>query len=209
MLKRLSMHYTPDPAMSFWPTPAEVADDLMHWLLEPWHGQGEGVRVLEPSAGEGHLIHAIRRHLPHAHLTAVEPSAVRADSLRALHGVDVVASTLEHYLTTVTAQALAGEWRPFDLVVMNPPFTLAGRPETWAEHIKALFNDPYLLAPGGAIGAVVPRILMTGKSKLVRTVRGLVADCGGVEECARGAFASVEAQVSTSLMWIQKPQEQL
>uniref|UniRef100_UPI003F490CBA hypothetical protein n=1 Tax=Nonomuraea sp. CA-251285 TaxID=3240002 RepID=UPI003F490CBA len=196
---------TSDRALSFWPTPADVADDLVYWLMEPWHGLGDGVRALEPSAGEGHLVHAIRHHLPEAHITAVEPSATRAVTLRALAGIDVVESTLEAYLADITVRALSGRWEPFHLAVMNPPFTLAGRPEAWAEHVLAIYHDPYLLAPGGVIGAVVPRIVMTGRSKRVRQVRALLADCGGVKACERGAFASVGAKVSTALMWAQKP----
>jgi predicted RNA methylase len=197
--------FTPDPALSFWPTPANVADDLVHWLLEPWHGLGDGLRVLEPSAGEGHLVRAIRHHLPKAHITAVEPSAARATSLRSLSGVDVVESTLEEYLGDVTARALDGRWEPFHMAVMNPPFKLAGRSEAWADHVLAIYRDPYLLEPGGVIGAVVPRVVMTGKSKRVRAVRELLAECGGSEPCERGAFSSVGAKVSTALIWAQKP----
>jgi hypothetical protein len=197
--------FTLDRPLSYWPTPADVADDLVYWLLEPWHGQGEGIRVLEPSAGEGHLIRALRQHLPEAHITAVEPSPERAATLRAMPGIEVVESTLENYLAKVTTAALSGLWQPFDLAVMNPPFTLAGQPEAWADHVLAIYHDPYLLAAGGTVGAVVPRVLMTGKSKRVRKVRGLFSCCGGVEECGRGAFSPTGAQVSTALMWAQKP----
>lgn len=200
-----TMEFTPDPALSFWPTPDGVADDLVYWLLEPWHGLGDGVRVLEPSAGDGHLIRAIRQHLPQSHVTAVEPSASRAATLRALADVDVVESALEAYQVDVAMRAFAGEWEPFHLVVMNPPFTLDGRPEAWAEHVLAIYHDPHLLAPGGVIGAVVPRVVTTGNSKRVRAVRELLDSCGGVEQCDRGAFASVGAQVSTALLWLQKP----
>jgi tRNA1(Val) A37 N6-methylase TrmN6 len=93
--------FTPDPALSYWPTPDEIADDLVYWLLEPWHGMGEGIRVLEPSAGEGHLAQAVRQHLPDAHITAVEPSPQRAATLRTLPHLDVVEATLESYLDDV------------------------------------------------------------------------------------------------------------
>jgi len=174
--------YTPDPALSFWPTPTDVADDLVYLALCPGHGLGEAasgvpqVRILEPSAGEGHLARATRAHLPYAHITAVEPNPQRAATLRALPGVadEVVESTLENYLAAVAVQALTGGWTPFDLVLMNPPFTLDGRPEAWAEHLLAIYTDPHLLAPGGTLGAVVPRIILTGKSKLVRAVRELL-----------------------------------
>jgi hypothetical protein len=202
-----ALSYTPDPALSFWPTPPDIADDLVYWLLQPWHCTGEGVRVLEPSAGDGHLVRAIRDHLPDAHIAAVEPSAARAATLRAQRGLadEVIESTLEDYLANVAMSAFAGVWQPFHLVVMNPPFTLAGRPEAWAEHVLATYNDPYLLAPGGVVGAVVPYVVKTGKSPKVRAVRDLLNPYYGIQECERGAFAAVGAKVSTALIWAQTP----
>jgi predicted RNA methylase len=223
--------FAPDPALSYWPTPSEVADHLVYRLLDPWHGDGgpgaDGVsppvRVLEPSAGEGHLLRAIREHLPRAAVTAVEPSAVRAAVLRASGLADVVVeSTLEDYLAGATLDA---GWQPYDLVVMNPPFTLDGRPEAWAEHFLAVANTPGLLSEPGKIGAVVPRVVMTGKSKLVRQVRAVLGEhlghyrghpadglrpavepsdsyrCGEIDTCDKGAFAPVGAGVSTALLW--------
>ncbi|KAB8186941.1 hypothetical protein FH608_046485 [Nonomuraea phyllanthi] len=194
-----------DREMSFWPTPAEVADDLVYWLMEPWHALGDGVRVLEPSAGEGHLVRAIRERLPEAHITAVEPSETRAAALRATPGIEVVQTTLESYLADVTRQATNGPWQPFHLVIMNPPFTLPDRREAWAEHVLACYYHPHLLAPYGVIGAVVPRIVMTGRSKLVQKVRGLLDECGRARACERGAFSDMGAKVSTALIWTQKP----
>ncbi len=213
-MKAAAIAYEPDPALSFWPTPADVADDLVQRTLCPGFGLGGAagevpqVRVLEPSAGDGHLAQAIRQHLPDAHVTCVEPSAGRVARLREQTGLadEVIESTLEEYLS--------GAWmaEPFDVVVMNPPFTLPGRPEAWAEHFLAIYHDPFLLAPHGQISAVVPRIVMTGKSKLVRQVRELLDPHHGIEECPRGAFDPVGAKLSTALIWIEKvpaPHKQL
>lgn len=223
--------YEPDPALSYWPTPAEVADDLVYSALVPGFGDGSAsvdgevpqVRVLEPSAGEGHLARVVRQHLPGAHITAVEPSPVRAAGLRGQGGlVDKVHEvTLEAYLAGIPADVFAGRWQPFDLVVANPPFTLDGRPEAWAEHVLALWHDPNVLAAGGTLAAVVPRIVMTGSSKKVRAVRGILGDrrwtcgthpdvtweyrSGRLETCARGAFDPVGARLSTVLLWAFKP----
>lgn len=204
--------YVPDPALSFWPTPDQVADDLVYRALIPGYGDGSAaggcpqIRVLEPSAGDGHIIRAVRNHLPHAHVTAVEPSPERAAGLRAQDGLadEVHESTLEDYLATVAVQALTGTFQPFDLVFMNPPFTLAGRPEAWAEHVLAVFNDPHLLLPYGCVSAVVPRIVATGHSKLVRAVRALLHPYYGTDLCERGAFDPVGAKVSAATIFIQK-----
>jgi predicted RNA methylase len=221
--------YTPDPAMSYWPTPADIADDLVYPAIIPGHGLGEAagdvpqIRILEPSAGEGHLARIARGYLPHAHITAVEPSPQRAAALRDLDGVvnEVVESTLEDYLAggaDIGTLFDTGNRAPFDLVFMNPPFALAGRPEAWAEHVLAICLDPTLVAPGGTVGAIVPRVVLTGKSKLTRAVRDLIGPLAGryadgtilgergqIEPCAKGAFSPTGAGVSTALVWVHKP----
>lgn len=206
-----SIAFTADPAMSYWPTPPVLADDLIYRTLVPGFGDGGAaggvpqVRVLEPSAGEGHLLPAIREHLPHCHITAVEPSPGRAQRLRDGGLADeVIESTLEDYLVSVTWAALAGTFQPFDIVVMNPPFTLPGRPEAWAQHVLAMHDDPHLLAEYGQISAVVPRIVTTGKSKLVRRVRALLHPYFGIDLCEQGAFDPVGARVSAVTIWLEK-----
>jgi hypothetical protein len=206
--------FAPDPALSFWPTPHEVADDLVYRVMVPGFGDGAAsvdgevpqVRVLEPSAGDGHLGRVIRKYLPNGHITCVEPSSQRAATLRAQDGLadEVVESTLEEYLDAVAWSALAGTFEPFDVVIMNPPFTLADRPQAWAEHILAIYNHPHLLAPYAQIGAVVPRNVLNGKSKAVRTVRELCHPAHGIEVCDKGAFNPVGARISTALLWLEK-----
>jgi hypothetical protein len=206
--------FAPDPALSFWPTPHEVADDLVYRVMVPGFGDGAAsrdgevpqVRVLEPSAGDGHLARVIRKSLPYGHITCVEPSSQRAATLRTQEGLadEVVESTLEEYLDAVTWSALAGTFRPFDVVIMNPPFVLAGRPQAWAEHILAIYNHPHLLAPYAQIGAVVPRNVLVGKSKAVRTLRELCDPVYGIAVCDRGAFDPVGARISTALLWLEK-----
>jgi tRNA1(Val) A37 N6-methylase TrmN6 len=186
--------------MSYWPTPADVADDLVSWVLEPWHHTGDGVRVLEPSAGTGGLIDAIRHHLPDAHITALEPDPDRAATLRTRTDIGhLEPTTLEAYLTGV-----GPGHEPFHLVIMNPPFTLPGQPEAWADHILAIYHHPHLLAPGAIVAAVAPYVVLTGRSKRVRAVRELADGFGAAEPATRGAFSATGAKVSAALLWIQK-----
>jgi predicted RNA methylase len=238
------IEFDPDPDMSFWPTPPDVGDDLAYNMDlsgfgdgGPWvdHAHDDGAvqmpptHVLEPSAGDGHLAAAVRARLPRAHITCVEPNPARAARLRAQPGLadDVIESTLEEYLARVAVEALAGTFQPYDAVIMNPPFTLPDRPEAWAEHWLAIWNDPNLLLPYARVGAVVPHIALTGKSKLVRQVRAtlgklravydipkepkssrtqLVHDYthGRIEACERGAFDPVGAQLTTALVWAER-----
>lgn len=208
--------YVADPELSFWPTPPDLADELVYRTLSPGFGDGSAsrdgeipaVRVLEPSAGDGHLLKAIRNHLPGAHVTAVEPSEPRAMKLRECGLADVVIeATLEDYLTSVAVTALTGGFTPFDLVIMNPPFTLARRPEAWAEHVLAIYHDPHLLGPLAQISALVPRIVVNGKSRLVRQVRDLLHPCWGADPSERSALDAVGARVSTAQIWIEARDE--
>ena len=187
-----------DRAMSYWPTPTDLADDLVFSVIDPWHlPDGAGVRILEPSAGDGALVRAVRGRLPAARVTAVEPEPGRAAQLMAAGIADeVVASTLEDYLTQAVAE-------PYDLVIANPPFTLPGRREAWAEHLLAIAHHPRLLAAGAVVASVVPRIVMTGQSKRVRQLRSLMTfPAMQTQECPAGSFG---AAVPTALIWFEAP----
>jgi predicted RNA methylase len=103
---------------NLFPTPFEVAQQMAELAeIEITH------RVLEPSAGTGVLMSAIRDRLP-AEMVAVEINVAAADILKAQAAaggygpyskVDVrCADFLE-----CTAESLGG---PFDRVLMNPPF---------------------------------------------------------------------------------------
>ncbi len=67
-------------------TPADLAAHLVNTYGEISAAPGQVLRVLEPSAGDGHLAREIRAHLPQAHLTCIEPAPERAAALRRLDG---------------------------------------------------------------------------------------------------------------------------
>jgi hypothetical protein len=48
----------------------------------------------------------IRDYLPESHITAIEPSPMRAETLRTQPGIDVVETTLEEYLDGDTPGAM-------------------------------------------------------------------------------------------------------
>lgn len=206
-MTRAAIDYIPDPELSFWPTPDDVADSLLDYAMAPWMADGRGVRVLEPSAGAGHLAATVRRRLPRAHITCVEPAPERTALLRLSGVADVVVeSTLEDYL----AGGDMGD--PYDLVIANPPYTLPGRPRAWADHVLALWGHPAVLAPLAVLTAVLPRIVMTGRHPQVKAVRDAVhgcraadgVQCAGLWEMPRGAFSGVGAAVSAAGIWMQR-----
>lgn len=116
------------------------------------------------------------------------------DRLRATPWLRLCVSVQKHWRGLVTP-TMAGQFEPFDLVPANPPFTLPNRPEAWAEHFLAMFQHPYLLGPLGLVCAVVPRIIVTGKSKRVRAVRELLTRTTALR-CTRRARSTRSAPVS-------------
>lgn len=170
---------TRDKELSYWATPPALARELVDGLP-----LGPGHRVLEPSAGDGALVRAVRERYPDARVTAVEPDWGRWMVLCHQFGeypTDVIVwptSTFEDYVV-----AAAGV--QFDAVVMNPPFTLPGRRYAWAEHLMMAWD---LLAPGGQLRAIVPASLEYGRQRLIAAARDMIEASGSWRKAPDGAF---------------------
>jgi predicted RNA methylase len=96
-------------------TPADLADEMVRLAsLEP------KMRILEPSAGNGRLIEAIHRQMGvQCPINAIEIQPELADGLRHKYegrGSGVVVTELDFLDITAVD-------RPYDRVIMNPPFT--------------------------------------------------------------------------------------
>lgn len=117
-------------AYEFYPTPPDIAARMVGAL-----GLEAGMRVLEPSAGQGHLALALPRGIE---ATAVEIDPVFAGVLRA---------RVPH-LTVECADFLKWEAKaPFDRILMNPPFSRAE---------EFLSRAAGFLRSGGRIVALLP-----------------------------------------------------
>jgi predicted RNA methylase len=88
--------------LSQWFTPRELATRIAIW------SGASGVNVLEPSAGDGSLAKALRRQ--RANVACIEIDQALVGDLRR-DGFQVACGDF-----------LAASPRPFDLVVMNPPY---------------------------------------------------------------------------------------
>lgn len=131
-------------------TPAGLAEELTHWPYSALGDPGQP-RVLDPSAGIGALVEAVLDQDRDAQVVAVEPDEGRRHDLIKLapgwSGLPAVfAGTFEEYTA-------AHPGVRFDAVLMNPPWSVPGRPRLWVEHILAAWG---LLHPGGRLVAVTP-----------------------------------------------------
>ena len=119
-------------APQLFPTPPEVARRVVELAdLRP------GLSVLEPSAGTGSLIRAIREACAAAEVTAVEINPTLPAGIARLVGASRCADFLE----------LNGELGTFDRIVMNPPFSHGAD----IDHIRHAFGK---LNPGGRLVTV-------------------------------------------------------
>ncbi|MEI2263573.1 DUF4942 domain-containing protein [Stenotrophomonas indicatrix] len=114
----------------FYPTPARVAEMAM---AQAYEGATDGMRWMEPSAGNGALV-----DLMPSGATCMEVSELRAAILAAKgHNVQCV-----DFLAVPSAPCM-------DRIVMNPPFS----GNRWQAHVE---HAATMMAPGGRLVAIVP-----------------------------------------------------
>ena len=120
----------------FFETPSFLAEEVVNLAqLSP------GLKILEPSAGKGALARA----------------ALRDVSIKEIYCLEIL---LEH---CVTLEGLGFKVRQkdflltkpkpvFDRVIMNPPFSVAGRPQADIDHVLHAFD---YLKPGGRLVSIM------------------------------------------------------
>jgi precorrin-6B methylase 2 len=119
-------------AANLFPTPPEIARQVVTLAtIQP------GQRVLEPSAGTGSLVRAVREAHEEADITAVEINPQLAAGL----------SGMVRWCECADFLAVGEDLGEFDRIVMNPPFDHGSD----LDHIKHAFA---LLASGGRLVAV-------------------------------------------------------
>ncbi len=126
-------------APQLFPTPVSLARRMAEAAgIQPGH------RVLEPSAGTGRLIDAIRKVQHPGHLIAVEHSATLAEGLKTKYQPGDATIVCADFLECDGGRQWLG---PFDRVVMNPPFK-DGTDIRHIQHARAM------LAEGGRLVAL-------------------------------------------------------
>ncbi|WP_183769290.1 DUF3560 domain-containing protein (plasmid) [Tunturiibacter empetritectus] len=165
-------------APQLFPTPPELADRMVA-LADIRPGQ----QVLEPSAGTGRIIDAIRRNAHGYAITAVELNCNMAHRLRTIDCVD----------DTRQADFLEcnGDLGTFDRIVMNPPFSNA-------DDIKHIMHALKMLKPGGRLVAIC-----ANGPRQNDKLRPIVEARGGIwEELPSDTFISTGTSVRTVLLML-------
>ena len=149
----------------FFPTPPSVIESALEKA-----GIQDGHEVLEPSAGAGHIMDAIRANHPEAKLKGLEMNRT----------LDEVLGAKDHNVEFGDFKEHRGK---YDRIVMNPPFER----NQDAEHVKHAFDQ---LKPGGRVVAIVSG---GGGAKRAEFDKWIELHGGTVEDLPAGSFAGSDA----------------
>lgn len=167
-------------APQLFPTPATLAARMVALA-----GVECGQTVLEPSAGTGRLLRAIREATGGGAVrTAIEINSRLCDALRiAESGADVICCDFLAYQAP----------RPFDSVIMNPPFANAED----IQHIRHAYD---MLQPGGRLVAIC-----ANGPRQRDQLKPMVEACGGSwEDLPADTFKDEGTRVNTALLLLIK-----
>jgi len=165
-------------------TPPMLADRVVaHANLRP------GMRVLEPSIGEGALVlAAVRAVGPELIINGYDTDEVACERARAR--VPQAAVSCQSFLTVAPCGI-------FDAVIMNPPFT-GGQDMAHVTHAWGFVK------PGGRLVAITWPAWQTARTKAALAFRGLLAATEHeVEDIEPGTFE--HTGVATLLLVMRKP----
>ncbi len=163
-------------APQLFPTPPSLAARMVELAdIEPGHA------VLEPSAGTGNILRAIREATKGSAVrTAIEINHRLCERLRiAEEGAEIINCDFLQF---------DGGDKKFDRILMNPPFANA-------DDIKHVMHAMRMLKPGGKLVAIC-----ANGPRQNNQLRPLVEQCGGEwEELPRETFAESGTAVNTAL----------
>ncbi len=170
--------------LDFFPTTARVADEMIDAA-----DIREGMSVLEPSAGMGHIAERIRA-------AGVEPDVVELSNARK--------ELLEAKGFNVVGSDFIDTDGSYDRIIMNPPFS-DGRA---ALHVQHAYD---MLKPGGRLVAIVDEGVFFRGDKKAQAFRDWLEQVGATDEkLAEGSFMDSSLPVNTGvnarMLVIDKPE---
>jgi len=171
--------------LAFFPTPEDIAREVVKAAaVKP------GMRVLEPSAGEGALLRAVLAAAPTAELTGVEVDRRRHVSLLlGFHGHTMIGGDF----LSLHPHSMP----PFDRVIMNPPFSLEGQPQADIDHVEHALR---FCKGGGRVVAIMSGGTLYRDNRQAVAFRAMVDKReGSMWELPDGAFKVSGTGVKTVL----------
>ncbi len=186
---------------AFFETPPEIIEQMLERMTLSFKRDIQsGMHFLEPSAGKGAIILALRKWLE-----------------KCRYGSDVILHTCEiqpvftRYLQSegfeVVAQdflAFTPEWK-YEVILMNPPFSVEDDKKAYITHILHAWD---ILAPGGVLVAIAsPGFTFTAGVKKLKDFLTLVEEVGQWEKLPEDSFKISGTSSNTVIITMVKPDE--
>ncbi|GCE31997.1 hypothetical protein KDA_74810 [Dictyobacter alpinus] len=187
--------------LDFFYSPSDVVEallDELEWgdtmlgLLAAYEQEGRPIRVIEPSAGLGHLADAFRARYPMATIDVCELDPYRRAALES-KGYTVVAEDFLRYHPALDCF--------YDVCLMNPPFTVNGDTSVFLKHIRHAYT---MLADHGLskLVSVVPA--QVARQKRYQEFYIQVVQYGDYQDLPNGSFVEAGTTWQTGIVSLSK-----
>lgn len=190
---------------AFFPTPKKLVDDMFNNLEDihyfDYRSSEYGIRVLEPSAGQGAIAKEIRSRFPTAKIDTVEFLDINQEVLKE-EGFEPFCGSFLDFNTDYKIK--------YDLIMMNPPFSVEGDKLAFATHIEHAYK---MLAEYGELVAIAPTGWIHASDKRSIAFKEWVGRGADYEIIEKGAFKESGTMVETCIIrkahspWKLKPKE--
>lgn len=147
-------------------------------------------RILEPSAGSGAIAKAVKAAQPEVTLECVELDPLNRSRLEEEENFTLIGDDF--------LQLDPDNVKPFDMVLMNPPF----KKTEYIDHIEHALK---FLKPCGELWAIAPVSFVRNSDKKSRWLFDMVAGHGEYYEMDSGSFKHAGTNVRTCMLKIEKP----
>jgi len=170
----------------FFETPPPMVDDVVSQAdLRPGH------RSLEPEGGTGMIADSVREIVGPENLVVVELQPANVAVLRE-KGHHVIEGD---FLTMTNLGS-------FDRIVMNPPFSVTGKPQADIEHVEHAWG---MLNPKGRLVSIMSGSVVFRENRKTQSFRELVGQYGEITENPEGAFRASGTLVRTVTVTLDRP----
>jgi phospholipid N-methyltransferase len=176
----------------FFGTPDELADELVTLA-----DIKEGMTILEPSAGQGAIIHAIHRATgTNISVDYFELMPLNLSILGKKVENKIINADLQGHDFLSTQENPKGS-KQYDRIVANPPFSK----NQDIEHIYKMYS---LLKPGGRLVSIASKHWQFATNKKETSFRQFVEEKGRVIEIESGRFKESGTSIATCIIIIDK-----